>query len=56
MTRPSTFLGFLTGNTKLDLEFRVNAFPDFELVQGFYKGRLTYEKKLLCSFQLQELF
>lgn len=42
----ASLLGFLPGNTKLDLEFRANAFPSTGTAR-IYKGRLTYEKKLL---------
>src|SRR5690606_14760085 len=39
-------LGFLLGGSKLDTEFRVKAFPTTGVAQ-IYKGRITYEKKLL---------
>lgn len=42
----ASLLGYLPGNTKLDLEFRANAFPSTGTAR-IYKGRLTYEKKLL---------
>jgi len=40
------FLGFLPGNTKLDAEFKVNAYPTSG-TSRVYKGKLTYEKTLL---------
>lgn len=42
----AALLGFLPGNSKLDVEFRANAFPSSSIAR-IYKGRLTYEKKLL---------
>ncbi len=42
----TTLLGFLPGNSKLDIEFRANAFPITGIAR-IYKGRLTYEKKFL---------
>ncbi|WP_040279308.1 T9SS type A sorting domain-containing protein [Psychroserpens damuponensis] len=43
---PTFLLGFLPGNTLLDAEFRVNAFPSSG-ISRVYKGRLTYKKTLL---------
>lgn len=43
----ATFLlGFLPGSTKIDIEFKANAFPSSGTAQ-IYKGRLTYTKSLL---------
>ncbi|TXD80676.1 hypothetical protein ESY86_20275 [Subsaximicrobium wynnwilliamsii] len=42
----ATLLGFLPGNSNLDLEFRANAFPSSGTAR-IYKGRLTYEKRFL---------
>lgn len=42
----ATLLGFLPGNSNLDVEFRANAFPSSGTAR-IYKGRLTYEKKLI---------
>jgi hypothetical protein len=43
----TTFLlGFLPGNTKLDAEFKVNAYPTSGTAR-VYKGKITYEKTLL---------
>lgn len=43
----STFLlGFLPGNSSLDVEFRAKAFPATSIAQ-IYKGRLTYKKTFL---------
>jgi len=42
----AALLGFLPGNSNLDLEFRANTFPSSGTAR-IYKGRLTYEKKFL---------
>lgn len=42
----ATLLGFLPGNSSLDLEFRANAFPSSGTAR-IYKGRLTYKKTFL---------
>ncbi|SHF02269.1 hypothetical protein SAMN05444278_1182 [Psychroflexus salarius] len=42
----AALLGFLPGNSELDIEFRANAFPASGTAR-IYKGRLTYEKKFL---------
>ncbi|MFY0484107.1 hypothetical protein ACI6PS_16030, partial [Flavobacterium sp. PLA-1-15] len=42
----ASLLGFLPGNSSLDLEFRVNAFPSSGTAR-IYKGRLTYKKTFL---------
>lgn len=42
----AALLGFLPGNSKLDVEFRANAFPSSGVAR-IYKGRLTYTKKFL---------
>lgn len=47
----TTLLGFLPGNSNLDLEFRANAFPASGTAR-IYKGRLTYEKKLLWLIKI----
>lgn len=47
----ATLLGFLPGNSNLDLEFRANAFPSSGTAR-IYKGRLTYEKRFLWLFPI----
>lgn len=47
----TTLLGFLPGNSNLDLEFRANTFPSSGTAR-IYKGRLTYEKKFLWLFPI----
>lgn len=42
----AALLGFLPGNSNLDLEFRANTFPSSGTAR-IYKGRLTYEKRFL---------
>lgn len=42
----AALLGFLPGNSSLDLEYRANAFPSSGTAR-IYKGRLTYKKKFL---------
>jgi hypothetical protein len=42
----AALLGFLPGNSSLDLEFRANAFPSSGTAR-IYKGRLTYKKTFL---------
>ena len=42
----AVLLGFLPGNSNLDIEFRANTFPSSGTAR-IYKGRLTYEKKFL---------
>jgi hypothetical protein len=42
----AALLGFLPGNSSLDLEFRANAFPSTGTAR-IYKGRLTYKKTFL---------
>jgi hypothetical protein len=42
----AALLGFLPGNSSLDLEFRANAFP-LTGTARIYKGRLTYKKTFL---------
>jgi hypothetical protein len=47
----ATLLGFLPGNSNLDIEFRANAFPSSGTAR-IYKGRLTYEKRFLWLFPI----
>ncbi len=47
----AALLGFLPGNSSLDIEFRANAFPTSGTAR-IYKGRLTYEKRFLWLFPI----
>jgi len=48
---PTFLLGYLPGNSELQIEFKANAFPSSGTAR-IYKGRLTYKKTFLWLFPI----
>lgn len=44
---PPFFLGILPGSSKFDLYFQANAMPDIGQTSLIYKGKISYEKRIL---------